>query len=171
MRLGRTASYGILIAAGLVLASVGAWLAVRFFTGSTQQGQLNQEAPGQSVASREATTAPVSGQPTARRAIETMLKPCLGRPVREVVQILKLQDAGHDWTHEPPCILRGARYVTTDRSITLYIAEGEPLFRCFSDRLDWDYKAFLDCRVGGIQYEVGELHLDLGPAVPVLWRR
>ena len=38
-------------------------------------------------------------------------------------------------------ILRGVSYYPADgRWVKLYIAEGEPLFRKFSDRLEWDYK-------------------------------
>ena len=51
-----------------------------------------------------------------------------------------------------------------------YRAEGEPLFRQYNDRNEWDYKLFLGCRVGGIQYDVGDIRLDLGPAVPWQWR-
>jgi hypothetical protein len=107
---------------------------------------------------------------------EALLNPCLGRPVWEVVQMLRLGDAKWSWAHEPPGILRGASYVPVDfpadgRLVTLYIAAGEPLFRLYRERLDWDYEVFLGCRVGGIQSEAGDIHLDVGPAVPWQFRR
>jgi hypothetical protein len=88
------------------------------------------------------------------------------------VDLLGLKDAKWFWTDEPPGILRGVSYYPADgREVTLYIAEGEPLFRRFDDRREWDYEAFLGCRVGGIQYKAGEISVDLGPAVPWQFRR
>ena len=88
------------------------------------------------------------------------------------MQRLDLGEAERHWTDEPPGILRGISHSPPDgRRVTLYIAEGEPLFRKFSDRFEWDYAEFLRCRVGGFQYEAGEVHLDIGPAVPWQWRQ
>jgi hypothetical protein len=89
------------------------------------------------------------------------------------VRFLGLGEAKWFWTDEPPCILRGVTYFLADgRSVTIYIAEGEPLFRRFDGSRAWDYEGFLDCRVGGIQYKdkAGEVWLDIGPAVPWQWR-
>jgi hypothetical protein len=97
---------------------------------------------------------------------------CIGLPVGRAVDRLRVGDAKWYWTDEPPGILRGVSYYPADgRRVTLYIAEGEPLFRKFSDRFEWDYAAFLVCRVGGIQYEDGQYHLDIGPAVPWQFKR
>jgi hypothetical protein len=99
------------------------------------------------------------------------LNECLGLTVSEVVQHLGLQDAERRWVDEPPLILRGASYYPAKgREVTLYIAEGEPLFRNFNENRDWDYSAFLRSRIGGIQYESGDVHFDIGPAVPWQWR-
>ena len=99
------------------------------------------------------------------------LDECLGQPARDVVQQLRLGDAEWHWTDEPPGVLRGVSYSPVDgRQVSVYIAEGEPLFRKFSARRKWDYEAFLDCRIGGIQYESEEIRLDLGPAVPWQFR-
>jgi hypothetical protein len=107
-----------------------------------------------------------------RQATEARLNQCLNQPAREVVQLLGLGQAKWYWTDEPPGILRGVSYHPADgRSVTLYIAVGEPLFRRFSDRLEWDYEAFLGCRVGGIQYAAGDIHIDVGPAVPWQFRQ
>jgi hypothetical protein len=108
----------------------------------------------------------------SREATEALLKPCIGKPAREVVQLLGLADAKRYWVDEPPGILRGVSYYPNEkRSIKLYIAEGEPLFRQFNDQFEWDYDAFLTCRIGGIQYESGGVVLDVGSAVPWQWRR
>ena len=109
---------------------------------------------------------------TPSETTEVQLNECLGHTADEVVQRMRLGDAEWRWTDEPPGILRGVSYSPADgRRVTLYIAEGEPLFRKFSDRCEWDHMAFLRCRVGGIQYESGDVHLDIGPAVPWQWRR
>jgi hypothetical protein len=57
--------------------------------------------------------------------------------------------------------------------LKLFIAEGEPLFRKFSEWTDWDYEAFLRRRVGGIQYtdHGRKIGRDVGPAVPWQWRQ
>jgi hypothetical protein len=162
----------ILLVLMVALASFGAWCATRphLTPGDPGEGTAHRPAPTHSPEKMESVAAvPL---PATREAIEATLKPCLGRTVREVVQLLDLGEAKPRWTQEPPGTLRGASYFTADeRSITLYIAEGEPLFRQFNDFFEWDYEAFLRCRVGGIQYSVGEVWLDLGPAVPWQWRR
>lgn len=109
---------------------------------------------------------------TPPETTEAQLSDCLGHPADQAVERLRLGDAKWHWSDEPPAILRGVSYSPADsRRVTLYIAEGEPLFRKFSDRFEWDYGAFLRCRVGGIQYESGDVHLDIGPAVPWQWRK
>ncbi|HEX4610966.1 MAG TPA: hypothetical protein VH092_22440 [Urbifossiella sp.] len=116
---------------------------------------------------RSAVEPATAAEPTA-----AALHECLGRPASEVVERLRLADSKWYWTDEPPGTLRGVTFSPGDgRQVTLYIAEGEPLFRQFSDQREWDHAAFLRCRVGGIQYEAGDVHLDIGPAVPWQWRQ
>ena len=106
-----------------------------------------------------------------RQIIEARLKPCLGRPAREVVADIKLGGANWYGTDEPPMILRGVSYYPADgSSVTIYIAASEPLFRRFSEKGEWDYDAFLGCRVGGIQYRLNDIHVDSGPDVPWQFR-
>jgi hypothetical protein len=169
MRPGRVTLY-VLLGLGMALVGVGAWMATR--PHPTPGGPTEGESGNTPPAPAQSQPAPAqSPLPRGRRGV-ALLEPCLGRTVREVVQLLGLGDAERYWTDEPPGILRGASYFQRDgRSVTLYIAEGEPLFHRFSDRMEWDYEAFLKCRVGGIQYKAGEVHLDLGPAVPWQWRR
>jgi hypothetical protein len=101
----------------------------------------------------------------------TDLHECLGLPAGEVVQRLRLGEAEWFWSEEPPFILRGVSYFPADgQRVTLYIAEGEPLFRQFSEHGEWDYETFQRCRVGGIQYKAGDTHLNIGPAVPWQFR-
>jgi hypothetical protein len=107
-----------------------------------------------------------------RETTETLLKKCIGQSAKEVTQLLKIENAKWLWTDEPPGILRGICYYSADdRIVTLYIAEGEPLFRRFAENRQWDFEAFLSCRIGGIQYRAGELSLDIGEAVPFQFRR
>jgi hypothetical protein len=144
----------------VALASFGAWRITRphYTHGDPGEGEV-----------AVVTTVP---RPASREAAETLLKPCLGRTVRDVVQMLDLGGAKQSWVDEPPGVLRGSAYYTADEQrVVLYIAEGEPLFRQFNEFCKWDYAAFLGCRVGGIQYWSGEIDLDLGPAVPWQWRR
>lgn len=114
---------------------------------------------------------PSAAGPSPEPPTEAQLNECLGQPVAEVVQRLRLGGAEWHWTDEPPCTLRGASYSVGNRRVYLYIAEDEPLFRQFDIDREWDYGAFLQCRVGGIQYESGDVHFDIGPAVPWQWRR
>ena len=157
-----------LIGFAVALASVGVWLAFRHYPSpGVPAGEASR---GEQPAAEQP---PAAAQlPATREAAEARLTPCLGLTLREVVERLGLSDAKRYWTDEPPGILRGSSYRLADgRSVTLYIAQGEPLFRRLSERMEWDYEAFLGCRVGGIQYEAGEVHLDIGPAVPWQWRR
>ena len=114
----------------------------------------------------------VPSQPVSREATDGKLKKCIGQTAKDVVQLLGLKDAKWEWVDEPPGILRGVTY-SSDKthSVTIYIAEGETLFRKFDEKRKWDYAAFLSCRIGGIQYTSGELHLDIGPSVPFQWRQ
>lgn len=165
--MGRVARYALLGLA-VALAGVGAWLAFRPHPspGGTLEGPSLAETPAPEQPAAAAQL------PATREAAEARLTPCLGLTAREVVQRLGLGEAKRYWTDEPPGILRGSSYHLADgRSVTLYIAPGEPLFCRFSDRMEWDYEAFLGCKVGGIQYHAGEVRLDLGPAVPWQWRR
>jgi hypothetical protein len=54
--------------------------------------------------------------------------------------------------------------------VTLFIAEGERLYRRRADPLGWSYESFLGSRVGGIQYFAEGAAFSVGPAVPVQWR-
>jgi hypothetical protein len=111
-------------------------------------------------------------QPISRGATEAALKRCIGQTAKEVVLLLELSDAKWYWTDEPPGVLRGVSYApANERSVTLYIAKDEALFRRFEERREWDYEAFLGCRIGGIQYKAGEVRLDIGPDVPFQFRR
>jgi hypothetical protein len=165
MRLNRCAWFSLLC---LTLAvAAGIWFAARM-----------SRVPGDTTAAHLPITVPSSGAPAAEQHHEAMKKaamaqllPYIGKTVREVEQGLNLGEAKRHWVDEPPGILRGANYRLADgREVWFYISEGEPLFRQFSDRLEWDYKVFVGCRVGGIQYLAGEVHLDIGPAVPGQWR-
>ncbi|VTU01562.1 unnamed protein product [Gemmataceae bacterium] len=101
---------------------------------------------------------------------EATLEAFLGLTARELVDALGLAEGQRDWTDEPPCVLRGVSYSVADgASVTLYIASGEPLFRQLKLHREWDYDAFLGCRVGGIQYHSTAVRLNVGPAVP--WQR
>jgi hypothetical protein len=105
-----------------------------------------------------------------REMIEAQLEDCIGRTAHEVVKELGLEEAEWYWTDEPPGILRGVTYFTPDgRTVKVYIAAGEPLFRRLGIRREWDYEAFLNCRVGGIQYKAWNAKFDIGPAVPWQW--
>jgi hypothetical protein len=109
---------------------------------------------------------------TGQRVTEARLQECIGQTGEEVVGNLGLTGAKWYWTDEPPGILRGVSYYLAEGGqVTVYLAEGEPLFRRFDDRRDWDYEGFLACRVGGIQYQAGGLRLDIGPDVPEQWRQ
>ena len=111
-------------------------------------------------------------EPVGRDQAGARLTGLLGHPAVEVIRALDLGEALWYWTDEPPGVLRGVTYYPADgRSVTLYVAEGEPLFRRFDSRCEWDYAAFLRCRVGGFQYRAGGTALDIGPAVPWQWRR
>jgi len=104
--------------------------------------------------------------------VEAQLSSCIGKTVAEVVEALGLTGTKPLWIDEPPTILRGVLYADgREREVTLYFAETEPLYRKFSVRRDWDATLVPKCRVGGIQYERGETHYDIGPAVPGQWRR
>lgn len=71
----------------------------------------------------------------------------------------------------PPGVLRGVKYLSAeDAFVILYIAEEEPLFRCFVGDRKWNYDEFLTCRIGGIQFHADGLRLDVGPDVPWQWR-
>jgi hypothetical protein len=108
---------------------------------------------------------------TRRELNEAQLNDCLGLTVRQLVKRLELEQADRSWVDEPPAILRGVRYRTSaGLTVIAYIAEGEPLHRKFNEQFEWDYEAVLDCRVGGIQYESGEIQIDVGPAVPFQFR-
>ena len=105
-----------------------------------------------------------------REMTRRQLADCVGRPFEEVVTTLRLADAERHWVDEPPAILRGVVYATGDgRRVTLYLAEGEPLYRKASLDFEWDYSAVLRCRVGGVQYEGWGQRLNIGPAVPWQW--
>jgi hypothetical protein len=100
------------------------------------------------------------------------LNDCIGRPAKEVVRVLNLKGCKWYWVDEPPGVLRGVCYHPgEDREVTLYIAQGEPLFRRFDKQREWNYRGFLNWRVGGIQYYGGKVWLDIGPAVPCQLRR
>jgi hypothetical protein len=171
MRPNRVAWLSLFIL-GATLAALGVWLATRPQTSpdaGTNSGTANTS---QDSVNREAAALIVAVFPLVIEANEALLQACIGKPAREVVQLLGLGEAKWFWTDEPPGILRGVSYFPDDeRSVKLYIAEGEPLFREFRDRGRWDYEAFLACRVGGIQYKSGGVVLDVGPAVPWQWRR
>jgi hypothetical protein len=103
---------------------------------------------------------------------EQELKSCLGQRADQVVEKMKLVDAKWFWCDEPPCVLRGVTYFPQQGTqVTLYINSAEPLFRQFKEDCEWNYKAFLRCRVGGIQYWSEERWFDVGPDVPWQWRR
>jgi hypothetical protein len=107
----------------------------------------------------------------SRAAAEGQLKPCVGKTVQEVVLLLGLEDAERHWSDEPPGILRGARYYASDGgTVTLIPAVGEPMYGKFDDSGEWDYKMFLGCRVGWVQYDLNDDRLDVGPAGLVQWR-
>ncbi|WP_157469207.1 hypothetical protein [Gemmata sp. SH-PL17] len=102
---------------------------------------------------------------------EAVLEGCLGQKVGDVVQRLGLAECRWGWADEPPCVLRGAFYRPADSvRVALYVATDETLFRQFNVRRDWDYDAFLKCRVGGIQYRSGVACFDVGSAIPWQWR-
>ena len=116
------------------------------------------------------TTVGAPSIPESRDDIRKWLRPALGQSVRQAIAHLGLEEANRFWTDEPPGILRGASYyLPGDRSVTLYIAQGEPLYRKFSDQCEWDNDAFLDCKVGGVQYHDTRAVYELGPAVPFQW--
>lgn len=104
--------------------------------------------------------------------LEIRLQRLIGRPAKEIVRQLDLAEATWYWVDEPPGILRGVSYLLADkRSVSLYVAEGEPLFRRLDFDQAWDYEEFLSSRVGGIQYKEGEVWLDIGPDVPWQFER
>ncbi len=142
----------LLIAAGvLVVVLLSVWAAMHF-------------------AAPRTSTAVAPSIPESRDDIRKWLRPAVGQSVREAIAHLGLEEANRFWTDEPPGILRGASYHLSDnRSVTLFIAEGEPLYRKFSDQRKWDNDAFLDCKVGGVQYHDTRGVYDLGPAVPFQW--
>lgn len=122
----------------------------------------------QSPESRAVDPAP----PVSVDATKGELEMCIGQTARDVVQRLGLQNAEWFWTDEPPAILRGVSYhPDKSKEVIICIAESEPLFRKFDEKRKWDYEEFLRCRVGGIQYRSGEVHFDIGPAVPFQFRR
>lgn len=149
MRRGHAIRNLLLIALAVLVCGMGFWQMLR-----TPTVKLNQ-----SLSTSVETTA-------------EQLNQCLAQPVEKVVERLRLADGKWDWLDEPPGILRGVTYYQGDgREVKLYIASGEPLFRKFSDSREWDYIAFLQCRVGGIQYTAGAVHHDIGPAVPWQFRQ
>ena len=103
---------------------------------------------------------------------EETLKKCIGKTAREVVEHLKLDKAEHLWVDEPPGILRGVHYPVGKKvGFILYIAQGEKLYRRFDEDRKWNYKEFLGCKVGGIQYLWGINQINVGDAVPFQFRR
>jgi hypothetical protein len=149
VRHGRTIRYVFLISLTALACAWGVWFALR-----------PHHKPASSLRTED------------RAVADIRLNECIGRTAREVVQFLGLGEAAWFWTDEPPGILRGVSYFPADgRSVTIYIAQEEALFRRFDEHREWDYEGFLNCRVGGIQYAVGEARHDIGPAVPWQWRR
>jgi hypothetical protein len=99
-----------------------------------------------------------------------ILEGYLNLEVKEVVAKMGLEKAEW-WIEEPPDVLRGAAYSLGDKSyIKFYIGRGEELYRKFDEKHKWDYKAFLDCKIGGIQYRSGDTRIDVGPDVPFQFR-
>jgi hypothetical protein len=125
---------------------------------------------------RQTTTDAPDAPNATDKVIAAQLDDCLFLPAGEVVKRLQLNGTKWYWIDEPPGILRGVVYsLPGDRSISLYIAEGEPLYRQFSETRKWDYDAFLKCRVGGIQFQSSQSGTDsktwnLGPDVPWQFR-
>jgi hypothetical protein len=102
---------------------------------------------------------------------EESLKKCIAKTAKEIVEHFKLNTAKWSWIDEPPGIVRGVRYPVDNVVFKLYIAQGERLFRRFDENRKWNYEEFLGCNIGGIQYDSGEIRLDIGAAVPFQFRR
>jgi len=97
---------------------------------------------------------------------KTSLEGYVNLQAKDVVAKMGLEKAKWSWTHEPPGILRGATYSLGEKTyVKIYIGRGERLYRKFDEKCEWDYKAFLDCKVGGIQYRGGETQLPEDQAV------
>jgi hypothetical protein len=98
------------------------------------------------------------------------LAACLGITMAEMVQRMRLDQAKSQyWVDEPPGILRGREFYLPDgTSVTLYISDGDPLFREFSERREWDQTAFLKAGLGGATVKGGGVRLDVGN-VPWQW--
>ena len=120
-----------------------------------------QTSPAETVPVRAASAACRAHlNQSSREAAEAWLKPCLDLTAGDAVQRLGLASDKWSWSDEPPAVRASrATYWSAEKKrwLTLYIAEGEPLYRQFNERGDWDYAAFLACRVGGIQYHSGDV--------------
>ena len=100
----------------------------------------------------------------SREKIEATLTPCIGLPARDVLHRLGIEEAKRHWNDEPPGKLRGVSYYTADgRSVRLYLAKGEPLYRQINMGRHWDYSSFLDSHIGRIQYESHSIDVEIGP--------
>ena len=92
-----------------------------------------------------------------RDATEPVVRRCLGRPVREGVELLGIVKDRREWVQSPRGILSGCEYYGSDGAsrVVIWVAPGEPMYRQPADgRGEWDYEAFLDCRVGGVEFRV-----------------
>ena len=105
------------------------------------------------------------------KKLETKLSSLLGKSGNEIVTELKISSSNCSLTDEPPMILRGASFNYENGYITLYIAEGEKLFRKFLlNEPKPTCSEILNSKVGGIQLIQNGKNIWVGAAVPFQWR-
>jgi len=105
------------------------------------------------------------------KKLEMKFSSLLGKSGNEIVTELKISSNDCSLTDEPPMVLRGASFKYENGYITLYIAEGENLFRkFFLNGPKPTCSEILNSKVGGIQLMQNGKNIWVGAAVPFQWR-